>query len=36
MAAHIRNVRLMWLKAAGATEIPEKLDAGTVTTEHWR
>jgi hypothetical protein len=36
MAAHIRNVRLMGLKAAGATQLPEKLDADTVTKEHWR
>jgi uncharacterized damage-inducible protein DinB len=33
MVAHIHNVRLMWLKAAGATELPAKLDSGTVTKQ---
>lgn len=31
IAAHIRNVRVMWLKAAKAEEIPEQLDRATVT-----
>src|SRR5271154_2157189 len=26
IAAHIHNVRLMWLKAVGAAELPAKLD----------
>ena len=30
---HIHNVRLMWLKAAGATEIPQKLDSETATKQ---
>jgi uncharacterized damage-inducible protein DinB len=29
--AHIHNVRLMWLKAAGAKELPAKLDSESVT-----
>ena len=31
IVVHIHNVRLMWLKAAGATEIPAKLDPDTTT-----
>lgn len=31
ITAHIHNVRLMWLKSLGATEMPEKLDPETVT-----
>ena len=31
IVAHIHNVRLMWLKALGATSMPEKLDADSVT-----
>ncbi|MGH9496389.1 MAG: DinB family protein [Candidatus Sulfotelmatobacter sp.] len=31
IVAHIHNVRVMWLKAAKAEEIPEQLDRGTVT-----
>jgi uncharacterized damage-inducible protein DinB len=31
MAAHMHNVRLMWLKATGVTELPPKLDPETVT-----
>ena len=30
IAAHMHNVRLMWLKATGAKAIPEKLDPETV------
>jgi uncharacterized damage-inducible protein DinB len=33
MVAHIHNVRLMWLKAAGVTELPQKLDSETVTKQ---
>jgi uncharacterized damage-inducible protein DinB len=33
MVAHIHNVRLMWLKAAGAKELPQKLDSETVTKQ---
>lgn len=33
IVAHIHNVRLMWLKAAGATELPLKLESETVTTQ---
>ena len=29
--AHMHNVRVMWLKAAKAEEIPEQLDRATVT-----
>ena len=32
MIAHMHNVRVMWLKATGATELPPKLDPKTVTT----
>jgi uncharacterized damage-inducible protein DinB len=28
IVAHIHNVRLMWLKASGANDIPAKLEAG--------
>lgn len=31
IVAHMHNVRLMWLKAAKADEIPDQLDRGTVT-----
>lgn len=31
IVAHMHNVRVMWLKAAKAEEIPEQLDRGTVT-----
>jgi uncharacterized damage-inducible protein DinB len=31
MVAHIHNVRLMWLKAAGVTAIPKKLDPDAVS-----
>jgi uncharacterized damage-inducible protein DinB len=31
IAAHIHNVRLMWLKAAGAAKLPAKLEPATVT-----
>ncbi len=31
MAAHIHNVRLIWLKAAGAAVVPAKLDADVCT-----
>lgn len=31
IVAHIHNVRLMWLKASGAAELPSKLEPGTVT-----
>lgn len=33
MAAHMHNVRVMWLKAAKAEEIPEQLDRATVSPE---
>jgi len=33
MVAHMHNVRLMWLKATGVTELPPKLDPKTVTKE---
>lgn len=33
IAAHMHNVRLMWLKAVGAQEIPQKLDRATVTRQ---
>jgi uncharacterized damage-inducible protein DinB len=33
IVAHIHSVRLMWLKAAGASEIPPKLDPETLTKE---
>jgi uncharacterized damage-inducible protein DinB len=33
IVAHIHNVRLMWLKAAGATDIPEKLEPAAVTKQ---
>jgi uncharacterized damage-inducible protein DinB len=33
MVAHIHNVRLMSLKAAGATELPQKLESETVTKQ---
>ena len=31
IAAHMHNVRVMWLKAAKAEKIPEQLDRGSVT-----
>jgi len=31
IVAHMHNVRVMWLKAAKAEEIPEQLDRATVT-----
>ena len=31
IVAHMHNVRVMWLKAAKAAEIPEQLDRATVT-----
>ncbi len=31
IAAHMHNVRVMWLKAAKSNEIPEQLDRATVT-----
>src|SRR5215469_7305189 len=31
IAAHMHNVRVMWLKAAKAEDIPEQLDRATVT-----
>lgn len=31
IAAHMHNVRVMWLKAAKANEIPEQLDRASVT-----
>ncbi len=31
IVAHMHNVRVMWLKAAKADEIPEQLDRSTVT-----
>jgi uncharacterized damage-inducible protein DinB len=33
IVAHMHNVRLMWLKASGAAEIPAKLEPATVTKE---
>jgi len=33
IVAHIHNVRVMWLKAAKAEDIPEQLDRATVTPE---
>ena len=33
MVAHIHNVRLMWLKASGAKEIPPKVEPTTVTKQ---
>lgn len=33
MVAHIHNVRLMWLKAAGVTALPQKLEPETVTRQ---
>ena len=30
--AHIHNVRVMWLKAAKAEDIPDQLDRATITT----
>lgn len=33
MVAHIHNVRLMWLKAAGATALPKKLEPAAVTRQ---
>jgi uncharacterized damage-inducible protein DinB len=33
IAAHLHNVRLMWLKAIGAGDLPMKLDPATVTKE---
>jgi uncharacterized damage-inducible protein DinB len=34
IVAHMHNVRVMWLKATKAEDIPEQLDRGTVTPEH--
>jgi uncharacterized damage-inducible protein DinB len=34
--AHIHNVRVMWLKAAKAGDVPEQLDRVTVTPEQAR
>jgi len=34
MVAHIHNVRLMWLKSAGATAIPAKLEGEDFTKDH--
>jgi uncharacterized damage-inducible protein DinB len=31
IVAHMHNVRVMWLKAAKAAEVPEQLDRATVT-----
>ena len=33
IVAHMHNVRVMWLKAAKAEDIPEQLDRATVTPE---
>jgi uncharacterized damage-inducible protein DinB len=33
MVAHIHNVRLMWLKAAGAKALPQKLEPETITKQ---
>ena len=33
MVAHIHNVRLMWLKASGVTQLPQKLDPEVVTKQ---
>ena len=33
MVAHIHNVRLMWLKAAGCKDLPQKLDPDAVTKQ---
>src|SRR5580658_4322514 len=33
MVAHIHNVRLMWLKAAGVTVLPAKLDPDSATKQ---
>jgi uncharacterized damage-inducible protein DinB len=33
IAAHIHNVRVMWLKAMGATTLPAKLDGESVTKQ---
>jgi len=33
IVAHMHNVRVMWLKAAKAKEIPDQLDRATVTTK---
>lgn len=33
MVAHIHNVRLMWLKAEGVTDLPQKLEPETVTRQ---
>lgn len=34
--AHINNVRCMWLKAAGAEHVPEKLEPGACTRDETR
>jgi len=31
IVAHMHNVRLMWLKASGATELPAKAEPATIT-----
>ncbi len=33
IVAHMNNVRLMWLKASGAADVPEKLEPTTVSKE---
>lgn len=33
IVAHMHNVRLMWLKAANATDIPAKLEPSAITRE---
>jgi len=33
IVGHIHNVRVMWLKASGAAELPAKLEPGTFTKE---
>ncbi len=33
IVGHIHNVRLMWLKASGATDLPAKLEPGTFSRD---
>src|SRR5580704_2623774 len=33
MVAHMHNVRLMWLNASGATDLPAKTDPATITKQ---
>jgi uncharacterized damage-inducible protein DinB len=33
MVAHMHNVRLMWLKASGATNLPAKVEPATITRQ---